>query len=72
MSDPRISLVKGFLSVTYLPITHIIYNLITYRNCKESVERSFGSYRKYWKKPLCKVVISNYIVLAFVKLKFFS
>ena len=38
-SDPQISLVRGFFSVTYLPITHIIYTLITYKNCQEPIER---------------------------------
>ena len=37
--DPRTSLVKGFLSVTYLPITHTIYTLITHRNGKEPIEK---------------------------------
>ena len=37
--DPRASLVKGFLSVTYLPITHTIYTLITHKKCKEPIER---------------------------------
>ena len=32
--DPRISLVREFLSVTYLPIIHTIYTLITHRNGK--------------------------------------
>ena len=39
VSDPRISLVRGFFIVTYLPITHTIYTLITHRNCEEPIER---------------------------------
>ena len=28
-----------FLSVTFLPFTHILYALITHRNCKEAIQR---------------------------------
>ena len=38
-SDPQISLVRGFLSVTYLPITYTIYTLITHKNCKKPIKR---------------------------------
>ena len=38
-SDPRISLVSGFLSVTFLPITYTIYTLIIHINGKELIER---------------------------------